>query len=202
MSHMQVLIATFVLLISVASTAQTAHSETDAKQCTIVAKIESIEDADTQDETIDSVTVCDDGRATAFHSFTAPTFGTSHREQTTWNYNTHIDQDVLFDLKKIVQEIDFSSLSERVNSTETHSPNEILMRFTMRDQANERTITFHVPAIGCGSDRPKIPKAFWNLGCVFTDLYDRVKTGHPPPKNSCGCKSLHEFATGHHAVAQ
>jgi hypothetical protein len=77
-------------------------------KCTIVAKIESIEDADTQDETIDSVTVCDDEELRRFTRSRHQPLGLSHREQTTWNYNTHIDQDVLFDLKKIVQEIDFS----------------------------------------------------------------------------------------------
>jgi hypothetical protein len=33
--------------------------------------------------------------------------------------------------------------------------------------------------------------------CLFTDPYDRVKTGTPSPENSCGCKSLYEMALAH-----
>ncbi len=193
---MKALIAAFVLLMSGIGTAQDVHPKqknTDS-QCVAVLKVDSILYAETKDETINSLIVCDDGKATAFHSFTAPAFGAAQPEPTKWDYSGEIDKDAQSDLKKIVRRRDIARLPERVDAIKTHSPIDVLMRFKILDQGTERTITLHVPSIGCGEDRAEIPKAVWDLICVFTDLYQRVKTGSPPSENSCGCKSLHEIA--------
>jgi len=178
-------------------TAQDAHpkQKNANSQCVAVLKVDSILYAHTKDETIDSLTVCDNGKATAFHSFTAPALVAAQPEPTKWDYSGEIDKDAQSDLKKIVRRTDITRLPERVNAIKTQSPVDVLMRFTIVDQGTERTITLHVPSIGCGEDRSEIPKAVWDLICVFTDLYERAKAGNPPPENSCGCKSLHELAT-------
>jgi len=196
MSHMKALIAGLTLLMSGISTAQVLHRDSkDTKaQCRTIVKIESILYAETKDETIDSVTVCDDGKATAFHSFPSPAFGAAQPEPTKWDYSGEIDKDALSDLKKIMRRRDIARLPERVNAIKTKSPVDVLMRFTILDQDTERTNRLLIPSIVCGEDRPEMPKAGWDLICLFTDLYDRVKTGTPSPENSCGCKSLHEMA--------
>jgi hypothetical protein len=196
MSHMKALIAGLALLMSGISTAQALHPrQKDMKsQCRTILKVDSIMYAKTKDETIDSVTVCDDGKATAFHSFTAPAFGAAQPELTKWDYSGEIDKDVLSDLKKIMRRTDIARLPERVNAIKTHSPVDVLMRLTILDQDSERTMMLDVPSIGCGDDQLEMPKAVWDLMCLFTDLYNRLKTGTPPPHDSCGCKSLHEMA--------
>lgn len=201
MSYMKALVAGLALLMSDISTAQALHPrQKDTKpQCGTILKVDSILYAETKDETIDSVTVCDDGKATAFHSFTAPAFGAAQPDPTKWDYSGEIDKDALSDLKKIMRRADIARLPERVNAIKTHSPVDVLMRFTILDQGTERTIKLHVPSVGCGEDRPEMPKAVWDLICLFTDLYDRAKTGTPSPENSCGCKSLHEMAVAQQA---
>lgn len=200
MSHMKALVAGLALLMSGISTAQALPIQKDTKsQCGTILKVDSILYAETKDETIDSVTVCDDGKATAFHSFTAPAFGAAQPEPTKWDYSGEIDKDALSDLKKIMRRTDIARLPERVNVIKTHSPVDVLMRFTILDQGTERTITLHVPSIGCGEDRPEMPKAVWDLICLFTDLYDRAKAGTPSREDSCGCKSLHEMAVAQQA---
>jgi hypothetical protein len=196
MSHMNALLAGLALLLNGISTAQSLPPrQKDTKsQCSPILKVDTIMYAKTKDETIDSVTVCEDGKATAFHSFTAPALGTAPPEPTKWGYSSEIDKDALSDLKKIVQRKDIARLPERVNAIKTKSRVDVLMRFTVLDQDTERTITLLIPSIVCGEDRPEMPKAGWDLICLFTDLYDRVKTGTPSPENSCGCKSLHEIA--------
>jgi len=199
MSHMKALIAGLALLVSGISAPQALHSRqrNTKSQCGTILKFDSIVYAKTKDETIDSVTVCDDGKATAFHSFTAPAFGAAQPEPTKWDYSGEIDKDALSDLKKIMRRTDIARLPERVNAIKTHSPVDVLMHFTILDQGTERTITLNVPSLGCGEDRPEMPKAVWDLICLFTDLYDRAKVGTPTPENSCGCESLHEMAGAH-----
>ncbi len=200
MSHMKALIADLALLMSSISNAQAVHpTAKDTKpQCGTILKVDWILYAENKDETIDSVTVCDDGRATAFHSFTAPAFGAAKPEPTKWDYSDEIDKDALSDIRKIVRRPDIAQLPERVNAIKTHSPVDVLMRIIIVDQGTERTIKLHVPSIGCGDDRPEMPKAVWALICLFTDLYNRVRTG-TPPENRCGCKSLREMAVDQQA---
>lgn len=128
-----------------------------------------------------------------FHSFTAPAFGTAQPEPTRWNYSGEIDKDTLADLKKIMRRADISRLPGGVNAIKTRSSVDVLMHFTIIDQGTERAITLHIPSIACGEDRPEMPKAVWDLVCLFTDLYNRAKTGTPAPQNGCECKSLHEM---------
>lgn len=175
--------------------AQSVHpKQTIDSQCTALLRVDSVLYADTKDETIDSVTVCDDGKATAFHSFTAPAFGAAQPEPTKWHYNGAIDKDTQSDLEKIVRRTDIARLPERINGIKIKSPVDILMRFTISTQGTARIITLKVPSVGCGEERPGMPKAVSDLVCVFTDLYQSVKTGNPPPQSRCGCKSLHEMA--------
>jgi len=166
---MKALIACLALLMSGISTAQVLpRDRKDTKdQCRTILKIESILYAETKDETIDSVTVCDDGKATAFHSFPSPAFGAAQPEPTKWDYSGEIDKDALSDLKKIMRRRDIARLPERVNAIKTKSPVDVLMRFTILDQDTERTNTLLIPSIVCGEDRPEMPKAGWDLICLF-----------------------------------
>jgi len=196
MSHMKTLIAGFFLLMSGIGTAQDVHpkQKNANSQCVAVLKVDSMRYADTKDETLDALTVCDNGKVSASHLFTVPAFGAAQAEPTKWDYSGEIDKDAQSDLKKIVRRTDITRLPERVNAIKTPSPVDVLMRFTILDQGTEKTITLRVPSIGCGEDRPEIPKAVLDLICVFTDLYQRAKVGNPPSQKSCGCKSLHEMA--------
>jgi hypothetical protein len=195
MSQMNALIAGIVLLISAFCTAQDVNPKqqnTDS-QCVVVLKVESIMYAGTKDEKIDSLTVCDDGKATTTHSFTAPAFGTTPPEPTKWDHSGEIDKDARADLKKIMRRTDIVRLPASVNAIKTPSPVDGLMHFTIIDRGTERTITMHISPIGCG-DRPEMPQAAWDLICVFADLSERARTGNPSPEIGCGCKSLREMA--------
>src|SRR6266568_4161368 len=201
MSHMKALLAGLALLLSGISTVQALPPrQKDAKpQCSPILKVDTIMYAKTKDETIDSITVCEDGKATAFHSFTAPALGTAPPEPTKWGYSSEIDKDALSDLRKIMRRTDIARLPERVNAIKTQSPVDVLMRFTILGQDTERTITLLVPYIVCGENRPEVPKAGWVLICLFADLYDRVKAGTPSSQDNCECESLHEMAVAQQA---
>jgi hypothetical protein len=75
--HMKALMPVFVLLTSSIGLPQTSHStQKDATaKCSTILRVNAVRYATTKDETIDSVTVCADGKITALHSFTAPAFG-------------------------------------------------------------------------------------------------------------------------------
>ena len=201
MWRMKALIAGLALLMSGIGTAQALHPrQKDTKpQCGTVVKVDSTLYAETKSEKIDSVTVCDDGKVTASHSFTAPSFGAAQAEPTKWDYKGKMDKEALFDLKKIIQRPDVVRLPERVNAIKTKSSVDVLMRFTIFDQGTERTIELHIPPIACGDEHPELPEAVWDLICLFTNLYDRTKTDRPSPENDCGCKSLHEMAVAQQA---
>jgi hypothetical protein len=195
MSRMKALIASFLLLMSGIGTAQDVHPKqknNEDSECVAVLKVDSILYAGTKGEKVDSLTVCNDGKATAFHSFTEPAFGSAPPVATKWDYSREIDKDALSDLSKILHRTDIARLPERVDAIKNPSPIDVLMRFRVLDHGTERIIALHVPSIGCGEDQPEIPKGVWDLICA--DLYQRVKTGNPPPENSCGCKSLHKMA--------
>jgi len=192
---MRALVAGLALLMSSISSAQAVHPAPKGTkpQCGIIFKVDWILYAETKQETIDSVTVCDDGKTTAFHSFTAPAFGAPQPEPTKWDYGAEIDKNALSDLRKMLRRSDIAQLPERVDATKTHSPLDVLMLITIVDEGTERIIMLHGPSIGCGEERPEMQKAVWDLICLFADLYNRAKTG-TPPENSCGCKSLRELA--------
>jgi len=198
MSHMKALVAGFVLLMSGYGTAQDVDQKQKNSQCVVVLKVEAIMYAsakDEKDEKIDSLTVCDDGKATTAHSFTAPAFGTIPPEPTNWEHSGEIDKDAQADLKKIVRRTDIVHLPARINAIKNPSPVDLLMRFTIFDRGTERTVSVNVPYRFCGV-RPEMPHAAWDLICVFIDLWARAKTGNPPSDNDCGCKSLDEMAVG------
>ena len=110
MSLMKALVAVIALLMSALSSAQALHPTPKKPQCGTILKVDWILYEETEEETIDSVTVCDDGKATAFHSFTAPAFGAAQPEPTKWNYSAEIDKDSLSDLRKIVRRPDIAHL--------------------------------------------------------------------------------------------
>ena len=91
---MKGLIAASLLLIGALCTAQTKSP------CSVLMKIDSIMYADTKDETVDSLTVCDSGKAMAFHTFTEPALGGALPQPTKWNYSHEIDRDAVSDLQK------------------------------------------------------------------------------------------------------
>lgn len=196
MSQMKTLIAGFILLMSAIGGAQDVlpKQKSASSQCIAVLKVDSMMYADTEDEKLDTLTVCDNGKVSASHLFTVPAFGAAKPEPTKWDYSGEIDKDAQSDLKKIVLRADVTNLPERINAIKTPSAVDVLMRFTILEQGAEKTITLHVPSIGCGEDHLEIPKAVLDLICVFTDLYQRAKVGKPPSENNCGCKSLHEMA--------
>ena len=187
MSFMKAAIAALVLFITGVCTAETKSP------CTILVKIDSIMYADTKDETIDNVTVCDDGKATAFHSFTAPALGDAPPEPTKWDYSREIGKDVVSDLQKFTTRKNIAGLPERVNVVKTRSALDLVMRVKIVDQGTERNITLQTPSLACTEEHPKMSNSVWDLICVFADLYTRVKIGIPP-KYGCGCKALHELA--------
>ena len=71
--------------VAVLGLLSTGISTAEAKsECNMLVKVDLIKYADTKNETIDSVTVCHDGKATGFHSFTAPAFGPGAPPATKW----------------------------------------------------------------------------------------------------------------------
>jgi len=191
MLRMKGLIIASLLLIGAVCTAETKS------QCRVLVKIDSIMYADTNDETVDSVTVCDDGKATAFHTFTEPSLGGAPPQPTKWDYGHQIDRDAVSDLQKFIRRKDIAGLHERMKIVKTGSVLYFVMHFQIVDQGKERTITFQAPVFTCTDEHPELPNGVLDLICVFSDLYKRVKTG-VPPENGCGCKSLHEMAVPPH----
>jgi hypothetical protein len=199
---MKALIPVFVLLISSIGLPQTSHStQKDATaKCSTILRVNTVRYATTKDETIDTVTLCADGKITALHSFRAPAFGETPPQPTKWDYTNEIDKNALSDVKAILLRTEITGLAEQVNAVKTPSPLDGLMRFTFVDHDAERAITLQVPSVGCG-EAPEMPKAVWELICLFSDLHSRAKTG-TPPQEGCGCKALHEMAVADHAESR
>jgi hypothetical protein len=193
---MKTVLAIFALLASGLCAAQTgaASGDNSKSMCSIVIKIDLSEYGGTKDKSTDSVTVCDDGKTKAYHSFSAPGIGSGQPERTRWDYNHTLDQGALSDLKKIAMRTDIVRLPDRVDAIQTPSPLDLLMQVTILDQGVERTITLLFPSLSCDKDQPEMPEAAWDLICLFTDVYSRARTGNPPPGTDCGCKSLHAMA--------
>jgi hypothetical protein len=186
MLHMRVLTALLLLLIGAVCMAETKS------QCNVLVKIDSIMYADTKDETVDSVTVCDDGKATAFHTFTEPALGGAPPQPTKWDYSGEINKDAVADLRKFAGRKEIADLPEHMNVVKTGSALYVVMRFEVVNEGKERNITVQAPLFSCTGEHPKMPKSALDLMCVFADLYDRVKTG-ASPKNGCGCKPLRRW---------
>jgi hypothetical protein len=188
-----VIVGFFLFVSGIASAQGVAPKQKTAEApCVAVLKVEAMRFAGRKDETFDTLTVCEDGRVSASHSFTVPAFGAAAAEPTKWDYSGEIDKDAQSDLKKILRRTDVAGLPERVDAIKTPSAADGVMRFTIVDQGTERTITLQVPSIGCG-DRPEMAAAVWDLMCVFGDLFQGVKVRKLSSENSCGCKSLHDM---------
>jgi hypothetical protein len=186
MLHMKGLIVASLLLTAIC-TAQTKS------QCSVLMKIDSVMYADTKDETVDSVTVCDDGKATAFHRFTAPALGGAPPQPTTWDYSQEIGREAVSDIQRIVGRKDIAELNEHLKIVKTGSALDVVMHFQIVDRGKKRTITLQAPLLACTDEDSELPKGVLDLMCVFDDLYERAKTGISP-ENGCDCKSLHEIA--------
>lgn len=139
---MKVPVAVFLLLATVAFAAETKSP------CSVLLKADSILYAGKQDETIDSVTVCEDGKVSAFHSFTAPKLAGAKEERTRWDYGRELDQNILSDLKAILGRSDIARLPERVNAAQRRSEFDLLMHFTIVDHGQEKNDHLTVPISG------------------------------------------------------
>lgn len=184
---MKCLIVASLLIIGTFCTAETKS------QCSVLVKINSIMYADTKDQTVDSVTVCDDGKAAGFRTFTEPALGGAQRQPTKWDYSREIDRDSISDLREFIRRKEIGDLHERMKIVKTGSALYVVMHFEIVAQGRERTITFQASLPACTDEHPELPKGVLDLMCVFDDLYKRVKTG-VSSENGCGCKSLHEMA--------
>ncbi len=187
MLPMKSLVFVSLLLIGIVCTAQTKS------QCRVLVKVDSVMYADTEEEKIDSVTVCDDGKATAFHTFTEPALGGTPAQRRKWDYSAEIDKDTISDLQRFIRRKDIVELYDRMKIVKTGAALYAETHFHMVDQGKDRTITFEVPLFACTDEHPEFPRGVLDLMCVFHDLYDRVKTG-VSPETDCGCKSLHVLA--------
>lgn len=187
MTYARQVIAVFVLLAALSS-AQTKS------QCNALLKSNAIQYAGTKDETINSVTICDDGQITALYSFTAPAFGDAKEKPTKWEYSGQIHKDTTSDVRKVVTRRDVGRLPENVDVPKAKSPLDVLMCITVVDQGSQRNITLKAPPFTCAQGPAEMPQPAWVWMCMFTDLYNRAKQG-APPQHTCGCQSLHEMAT-------
>ena len=164
--------------------------------CNQVLKIDWILYEDTKDETIDSVTVCDNGSVTAYHSFTAPAFGSSKPEPTKWDYRGEMDKAAMSDLKKVIGRNDITRLPDHLNTVQKPTPVDSSMRVSLLTSGGARTITVRVPYSWCdGEESFQIPDTVRDLICLFADLSQRTKSGNATGDNGCGCKSLHDMAS-------
>jgi hypothetical protein len=131
--------------------------------------------------------------ATAFHTFTAPALGGAPPQPTKWDYSREIDRVAVSDLQKFIGRKDIADLYERMKIVKIGEVLYVVMHVHIVDQGKERTITFQAPVLACTNEHPELPKGVLDLMCMFSDLYNRVKTG-VSPESGCGWKSLHEMA--------
>jgi hypothetical protein len=192
---MKLLVAGLVIVMSYTfGQASPLNGET---QCRPVFKVDATLYANTKDEKVDNVTVCENGSATAFHSFTGPAFGAVAPEPTKWSYSSQMDTDELSDIKRIIERPDIAQLPENVSVEDSRSHLYVLMRFTILNHGTEKTITLHVPLLECGDVPEGESKSVRDLVCLYAELASHVKSGMPT-ESSCGCKSLREMATTQH----
>jgi hypothetical protein len=111
---MKTLMAGVFLLMNGIGSPQDVHpkQKNADPQCVAVLKVDSMRYADTKDETLDTLTVCDNGKVSASHLFTVPAFGAARPEPAKWDYSGEIDKDAQSDLKKIVRRTDITRLLE------------------------------------------------------------------------------------------
>ena len=180
-----------VMILTAGASVGQSPSPNVSHSCVPVLRIDSVVYANTKDETVDSVTVCEDGAVKAFHSFTAPAFGTTPAEPTKWEYSGSMDKEALDDLRKFAHRSDVAALPEQVNVIRKPTPVDSSMRFVFFEKGIERAITANVPYSWCDEEIPQSVRA---LICLYADLVERTKPSSGTNERVCGCKPLHEMA--------
>jgi len=162
-------------------------------QCDPILKIESTLYAGTKDETVDSLTLCQDGTVKSYHSFTTPAFGSTPPEFTKWDYTGQIEKGEVSDVKKLVNRDDILGLPEHLNLATKPTRVDSTIRFVFLEKGSKRSITLIVPYAWC--DEQQIPKPARDLICLFGNLGQRGQPATTFDGSSCGCRSLHEMAS-------
>ena len=151
-------------------------------------------------ETVDAVTVCTDGKVLASHTFTAPAFGNTPADRTTWRYSGHIDNYFLSDLRKILRRSDISKLPARVDlaingvpASAIHEKEDTAQFSISREGGEQDVVVRNIPAIFCRERPARVEDAVWDLICLYGDLYTRAKSGKDSSTGECGCKSVKEM---------
>jgi len=152
-------------------------------------------------ETVDKVTACANGELIASHTFTAPAFGSTSAEPTTWHYQGRLEKNAVVDLNKILHRKDISGLASKIDLGVKGVPNFVLheqdqvARFSVSHEKTAQTITLkNIPGISCGEKPAQVEEAVWDLLCLYNYLYTRAKGGNDSSVGDCGCKSLKDMA--------
>lgn len=192
-------VVALLVLISYPFPARLAHSQTVEKtECAPLFKVEWTQ---LEGKTVDALTACADGKLLASHTFTAPAFGSTPPERTTWRYQGQIDKDLISDLSKILHRKDISGLPTEVELGVKGVPNYVLheqdqvARFSISQEKREQKVTVqNIPGVYCGEKPARVEEAVWDLICLYGDLYARAKSGNDSSSGNCGCKSLNDMA--------
>ena len=196
--RMKIAIAAFLVLVGGIFAAKAAHSQVGkaTPECTPIFKGEWTQLAGTQDQSADSLTACENGELIAFHTFTAPAFGSTPSEVTKWDYSGQLSKDVLPELRQILLRSDISQLSEEV--TVKVAPGQTpagTMRFAIIREGKQQNVTLtRFSYLSCAEKHPVMPEPAWDLFCLFSELYESARSGTAPSDEPCGCKSLHAMA--------
>src|SRR5690242_4024271 len=108
---MKLLVLSAFLFSTLALLAQ-APGPKPPQSCSIFLRMSWTRDTGTEDESLDTVSVCEDGRAFAEHSFTAPAFGAAKPERTAWDYRNELGKETVEDIKKFLNREDVVALSK------------------------------------------------------------------------------------------
>lgn len=176
----------------------TGQSRPASAKCAVVFSGEWIREAATD---FDKVSACADGELAAVHAFVAPAFDSSQtQKQTTWEYSGKLSKGDILDLKKILLRPDVAALPQRLQLDFTNTPRgtpRFTMEFHVFREGKEQSVTLQgLPYLACQDKPTEIPDAAWDLFCLYGDVYNHAKTGTAVEQGQCGCKTLHELATG------
>jgi hypothetical protein len=179
-----------------------AYSQTEGNvaDCAPVFRAVWVQFEGRPSEVVDKLTVCVDGKVAASHNFTAPAFGSTPPERTTWRYQAQVDRDLISGLSKVLRRNDISSLQTDVDLGVKGVPSYVLhekgdtAHFSIFQEKTQRTVTAHnIPGLLCGDRPAQVEDAVWDLICLFRDLYARAKTGSDSRAGGCGCRSVDEM---------
>jgi len=167
-------------------------------QCVPFLTIEWVRSPDTADVSSDTVILCESGKITAVHKFTAPPLGNSSATPVTWSYSGQLGQEALSDVRRVFRRADITRLGNGavVNVERAAAyPGSTTFRDTM---------TFSLPAeqrrivlrgflyLSCDARNEQMPQTTKDLICLFGNLYSQAKSR--VVAEECSCKSLHKLA--------